>query len=106
LWKIYLLLLGVYSLWGHALHFRAGYTNQQVEMASKVQKPAVATTPQVTPFFAAAMKRRLAIHTCDGCETRAAAVVKMEEGANMIYSLGGAQAARNPLRTADRGYIL
>jgi len=75
-------------------------------MASKVQKPAVATTQQVTPFFAAAMKGRLTIHTCDGCQTRAAAVVKMEEGTKMISSLGGPQAARNPLRTADRGYIL
>jgi hypothetical protein len=67
---------------------------------------AVATTPWVGCFFTVAMKNpALMMPECDACETYAVAVARMEERPKMISGLGGPQAARDPLRTADRGYI-
>lgn len=74
-------------------------------MASKVQIPAVATTPWAACFLAQSVKSPPTMRKGYACETYAAGVVQMEEGAKMISSLGGPQAARNPLRAADRGYI-
>lgn len=75
-------------------------------MASKVQMPAVATTPWVACFLTENVKSTaLGMAKYDACETYAAVVVRTEEGTKMIFGLGGPQAARTPRRTADRGYI-
>lgn len=100
--RVYSPLLGVHSLWGDALHFHAGYINQQVGMASMVQTPAAAT-PRVGVFFAAAVKPWLTIQMRDECESSVAAVVRMEEGTKMFSSLGEPQPARNSLKAANRG---
>jgi hypothetical protein len=84
-------------------------------MASEVHKPATTTTRAVL-FFAPAVKSRLmgrsfasrtsASRTFDECAIAdGAVVVKVEEGSRMFFSLARPQAARNPLPTANRGYI-
>jgi hypothetical protein len=61
-------------------------------MASKVQMPAVATTPWVACFLAEIVKSNaLAMPKYDACETYAAVVVRTEEGTKMIFGLGGPQ---------------
>jgi hypothetical protein len=79
--RVYLPLLGVYSLSRDALHFSEGYTNQQVGNGIRGPDACDGNNAADVCFSIQAVKSpALKMPSKMPCETYAAAVVWMEEG--------------------------
>jgi hypothetical protein len=110
LFGVYLPLLGVHSLWADALHLGEGYTNEQVQMVSKVQGPAVQgpceTRLFVPQFNAGGRGRELDVRASLVCSMRASAgeAIVMEQAGETSHSLERVQVAADP-EVINQGYI-